>query len=157
MSETYNTLRNNAFTFNLLRLPDTVFRIVSIDVPDVSNQPSEIPTRHGMLEEPGSVLLFSELTLRFIVDENLKNYEELFNWLTQQKFASEYVPTSKEQFLVSDGTLTTLNNSSVANRTFSFKNMFPISLSGFQFATTSGNSEPIECTVSFKFDYFDLK
>ena len=155
MSEQYNTLRSNAFAFQILRIPDTVFRVTSIDFPDVSVGVNSTSVSGAEMHSPGQKVEFSEMTVKFIVDENLANYEEIYNWLTQQQFNTSYVPDStKTALLMSDGTLTTLNNASVANRSFFFRDMFPTFLSGFQLSTSG--SEQIECSVSFKFGYFTL-
>jgi len=157
MSEHYNTLRSNGFTFALLRLPDTVFRVVNLEMPDITISPAQSAYPTGSQYFPGGATEYGELTLRFIIDEDLKNYTELFNWITQQTFATNYAPKDKEQFLVSDGALTTLNNASVANKTFFFHDLFPISLSGWQFETNVSEPAPVECTATFKFSYFELK
>jgi len=157
MSEHYNTLRSNGFTFALLRLPDTVFRVVNLEMPEISITPVSSAYPAGTQYFPGGDIEFGELTLRFIVDEDLKNYIELYNWITQQRFGSEYIPKQKEELLTSDGTLTTLNNSSVANKTFFFHDLFPISLGGWQFETNVSEPTPVECSASFKFSYFELK
>lgn len=158
MTDQYNTLKSNGFVFAILRLPETVFRLVQLELPSVSvdaasTQFSEIETFF-----PGSQISFDTFTFRFIVGEDLKNYNELYNWMSQQKFRSDFIPTKTEEtFLVSDATLTTLNNSNVANRTFFFYDMFPVSLSGITFETNVSEPTPVECTASFKYSHFELR
>jgi hypothetical protein len=158
MSDQYNNLRSNGFVFALERLPDTAFRIIQVEMPSIEIQPVETPTRTGDQYFPGSEITFSEMTLRFIIDEDMKNYIELYNWITQQRYTTDFIPTKTQEILmVSDGTLTMLNNSNVANKTFYFHDMFPISLSGMTFETNISEPSIVECTVNFKFSYFHLK
>ena len=157
----YDFLKNNGFTFSLERLPQTMFRVVACDVPAIS-----IPAPVGGF--PGATQYFSgtneefdELSMSFLVDDDLKNYEEIYRWITQQKFAvrkKEFTPKNEvESFLYSDGTLVTMNNASNPNRVFSFKNLFPVSLGNLHFDTSVTEPQPVTCEVNFRYSYIELK
>lgn len=159
MTETYNYnfLQNNGFLFTLERIPNTTFRVVACDVPSISVPPAQAGYPGATQYFPGNTTEFEELTLDFLVDENLDNYEEIYNWITQQRFCSEYVPTGdKDKLLVSDGTLVTMTNSSNPNRSFHFKAMFPVGLGNLHFDTSVDSPEPITCQATFKYSYFVL-
>jgi hypothetical protein len=154
----YNNLLSNGFTFTLARLPQTAFRVTECQIPSVMVPPPETSWPTGTDYQPGSVTEFEALTLTFIVDEGLKNYEEIFNWITQQRFAEKYQPKNiTEESLVSDGILLTMNNNSVPTRSFSFKNLFPVSLGSLNFDTKASEPMPVTCQVEFRFSYFTLK
>lgn len=156
----FNLLQTNSFTFNLLRSKETTFRVTSCSVPAVSVPPAEDGYGGGTQYFPGTFNEFDPVTLRFIVDEDLKNYEEIYRWITQQRYAigSDYIPKDEsDKLLVSDGVLTTLTNNSRPNRAFYFKDMFPVELGSIDFDTTSGTTEPVTCSVTFRYSYFTLK
>jgi len=154
----YNTLSSNAFTFTINRLPQTVFRVVSINLPGINVSPVESGQPEGDQYFPGSSNNFEELQMTFIVDENLLNYEELYNWITQQRYITEYkAKNTEEALLTSDGVFVTMTNSSVPNRVFTFRDMFPISLSSLNFDTRESNPDPVTCQVSFKYSYFTFQ
>lgn len=154
----YNSLNNNSFTFILNRIPKIAFRIVSINLPDISISPPTGPNPMGVQYFPGSAPDFGSLRMTFVVDENLLNYEELYRWINQQIFSKVYAPkTTEERFLVSDGTLVSLTNASNPNRTIIFKDMFPISLGSIEFDTRDSSVSPVMCTAEFKFSYFILE
>lgn len=157
-SHDYNFLENNKFTFSMERLPETMFRVISIDLPAI-NVPAPDAGYPGATQYfPGTFTEFDELTLRFIVDENLKNYGELYDWITQQRFAEHYIPKNDTEIkLVSDGSLHTMTNASNPNRVFHFKDLFPISLGSLSFDTTINSPEAVVCQAVFKFSYFVLK
>jgi hypothetical protein len=160
MSETYtnNFLQNNGFIFSLTRIPQTTFRCTEIDIPSLSVSPAEAAYSPGMQYFPGSANEFGELSVTFLVDENLANYEELYRWITQQRFGENLKPKNEtEKLLVSDGAVMTMTNSSNSNRTFYFKDLFPTSLGGIHFDTTVTQPEPVICQVSFRFSYFELR
>lgn len=155
----YNTINSNAFTFTITRLPETMFRVVQVNLPSINVVPAPAP--HPMLAQefqPGSATDFEELQMTFIVDENLFNYEELYNWITQQRYGEYYAPkNTNEKSLVSDGSLVTMTNASNPNRVFRFKNIFPIDLGSLQFDTRDSTPEPLTCQVTFKYSYFTLQ
>lgn len=155
----YNFLQNNAFIFTLPRLGETSFRVISLEFPEIVVPPAQGGTTGSTQYHPGTFNEFGDLSLEFIVDENMLNYEELYRWITQLRFpGTEFTPkTDFEVPLVADGVLVTLTNSSQPNRVFMFKDMFPIALSGFKFVTTEDNVDNIICTATFKFSYFTLK
>lgn len=154
---TYNYLNNNGFLFRLERIPQTTFRVVSCDLPSISVAPANTDYTPGMQYFPGSAAEFDLLAMEFLVDENLENYEEIYRWITQQRFAEKLVPKNDTEIkLVSDGTLVTMTNASNPNRVFSFKDMFPIALGGMRFDTSVDTVTPITCQVTFRYSYFTL-
>lgn len=158
MNQNYNFLQNNAFTFVLSRIPETMFRIVECSLPAISIPSATQDTPAYLQPWPGSALSFEDFTCRFIVDEDLKNYEEIYNWITQQRFCSDFKPTRDlERNLTSDGTLITMTNASTPNRAFLFKDMFPVNLDSIDFDTTVDAPQPVVCQVTFKFSHFVLK
>ena len=153
----YNMLKSNSFQFNIDRMPETTFRIVSINLPDISVPAPMAPSAASSQWFPGSTSEFSQLVLVFLVDENLKNYEEIYRWITQQRYnvAGDFqAKNTTESNLVSDGTMLTLDNASNPNRVIKFYDLFPTSLSGLDFNTRSTDPTPVECTATFYFSRF---
>jgi len=155
----YNFLQNNGFTFVLDRIPQTIFRVTACDVPSLSVPSPEQASGRSVQHFPGTANEFDQLTMEFMVDENLENYEELFRWITQNRFTEQEfkLKSEKEIGLVSDGVLVTMSNASNPNRSFYFKDLFPISLGNLHFDTTVSQPEPVTCTVSFQYSYFELR
>ena len=153
----YNSLKSNAFNFTLNRLPNTSFHVVQCNIPSIMVPPPEQGHPQAPQYFPGSATEYTSFNMSFIVDENLSNYEEIYNWIMQQRFAEPYTATTTEnRFLVSDGILVTLTNSSNKNRTFMFRDMFPISVSEINFDTRDSIIEPVICSVEFRFSEFSL-
>lgn len=156
----FNFLKTNSFTFNLQRLPETIFRCRTAGVPAIT-VPAPQTGGTGPIPQyfPGSATEFEAFSMVFAVDENLKNYEELYLWIVQQRFRRDVdavVPrNSNEELLVSDGFLTTLTNNSNPNRVFKFLDMFPIYLGGLEFDTESTTN--MSCSATFRYSYFKLQ
>jgi hypothetical protein len=158
IQQDYNSLKTNAFNFVLSRIPETAFRVQACNLPSVYiPTPEENPP--GILQSwSGTDSRFEELTIKFVVDENLRNYRELYNWITMQRYAArtnEVAPQFLESELYSDGALITLTNASNPNIVFSFKNLFPISISELSFDTTVPVTQ-ITCQVVFRYSYFTM-
>lgn len=154
----YNALKSNSFQFSIERLPETMFRVIAVNLPNIS-VPAPMATSAASNQWfPGSTSEFAQLDLTFIVDENLKNYEELFRWITQQRYTvgDEFtVKNVTEEKLVSDGTLLTLTNASNPNRVIKFYDMFPTNLSSINFNTQNSDpGAPVECTATFYLSRF---
>lgn len=163
MSETYNYdfLKNNGFLFTLDRIPQLNFRVISFEIPTISIPPVVASFPGMSVPYSGATEEFEDLVLEFIVDDNMLNYEEIYNWITQQKFAvgaDEFTPKNdKEKPFYSDGNLVVMDNASNPNRVFVFKNMFPISLGAIRFNTTVSEPQEVQCSVTFKYTYFEMK
>jgi hypothetical protein len=154
----FNSLSTNAFTFNLLRIPETTFRCTSVEVPSITVPAPDSNSGSSNQWFPGSATEFDEMSVKFIVDENLKNYEEIYHWITQQRYANKDSWKSisdSDKLLVSDGFLTTLTNNSNPNRVFYFKDMFPTAVGSLSFDTE--NPTQVTCYVNFRFSYFELR
>jgi hypothetical protein len=158
IQQDYNALKSNAFNFVLSRIPETAFRVTACNLPSIYiPTPEEQPP--GILQSwSGTDSRFEELTIKFIVDENMRNYRELYNWITMQRYAARtnvVAPQFLEADLYSDGALITLTNASNPNIVFSFKNMFPVSIGELSFDTTDTVTQ-ISCQVVFRYSYFTM-
>jgi len=153
----YNTLKSNSFQFSIERIPETIFRTTAISLPSISVPAPMVSSAASNQWFPGSTSEFSPLDITFIVDENLKNYEEIYRWITQQRYSigDEFTPKNfTEDKLVSDAVLLTLTNASNPNRIIKFYDLFPTSLSNITFTTQSAEPTPVECTATFYYSRF---
>jgi hypothetical protein len=79
--ENRNFLSPTGFKFSLKRTPKVAFFCNSANIPDITLGIAVQPTYLKDIELPGDKLIFGDLTLRFLVDEDLKNYLEIQNWM----------------------------------------------------------------------------
>jgi hypothetical protein len=123
------------------------------------------------IELPGDKLIFGDLTLRFLVDEDLKNYLEIQNWMrglgypeslqeiyTFQKTGNinAKLDSQRQLGLFSDGTLQVLTNSSIPNFQVAFKDLFPYSLGTLSFDATATDVQYFTADVSFKYTIYNI-
>ena len=150
MTTQYNYLPTNTFTFVLGRLPAATFYAQRMELPSISANYPDLPFPGANQPVFSDKLTYSDLSITFIVDENMLNYIELFKWLQQQKAYTSFVPTDSEP-QYSDGHLSIMTSSSNQNKVVKFKKMFPVSLSEIQFDTTQTETQYATCTAAFKF------
>ncbi len=168
--ENRNFLSPTGFKFVLNRSPKVAFFCNQANIPDlflgVASQPNylrDIPT-------PGDKIEFGDLSLRFLVDENLENFMEIQNWirglgypesvqefrdleaegLTQGRYVQD------KQNIYSDGTLQVLNSNLVANFNVNFKDLFPYSLTTLTFDATDTDIQYFTADVSFKYTSYNI-
>ena len=128
------------------RLPKTTWFCTAANVPGINLVEAQYPTPLHDLYLIGDKLTFENLTITFIVDEELENYRELWNWLVgmgaPQKY-SQWVDELKkgdgnvvqkgenysDSNFYSDATLLVYNSKNIPKVNVNFKNMFPTSLS----------------------------
>ena len=115
---------------------------------------------------------FGDLSLRFLVDEDLKNYMEIQKWMRGlgfpeslqefddfEKAGKNRLPKRYAQFgdqIYSDGTLQILSSNLVAKFNVNFTELFPYSLSTLAFDATDTDIEYFTAEVSFKYTMYNL-
>ncbi len=81
------------FKFNIHQLQKVEFFCTAANVPAINLGEAIFPTPYKQIPVMGDTLTYDNLSISFIVDENLENYIELHEWLTAIGF-----PKDREQF-----------------------------------------------------------
>ena len=76
-----NFLSPVGFKFALKRSPAVAFFCNEANIPSMDLGVAEQPTYLKNIPTPGDKIQFGDLNLRFLVDEDLKNYMEIQNWI----------------------------------------------------------------------------
>ena len=168
--ENRNFLAPTGFQFNLKRSPKVAFFCNEANIPDLnlgvavqSNYLRDIPT-------PGDKIEFGDLSLRFLVDENLENYLELQDWIrglgypeSVQEFRDlaadgivkgAYV--KDRQNIYSDGTLQILSSNLVPKFNVNFRDLFPTSLTTLTFDATDTDIQYFTANAEFKYTSYEI-
>jgi phosphoribosyl 1,2-cyclic phosphodiesterase len=142
------------------RFKNIEFFAQTVQHPTISIPAVDVPFRRTIVAEPGNTATFSELNIDVIIDEEMKVYEEIYNWMTsmlsynvQPELANNRTPDFKLSY---DMTLSILTSQNNANRRIRYKDAFPTSLGGIQFTSSTGDIQYIVMPVSFSFSTFEL-
>ena len=168
--ENRNFLSPTGFRFVLRRSPKVAFFCNQVNIPAMTLGVTEQATYLKNIPVPGDRIEFGDLTLRFLVDEDLKNYMEIQNWIRGLGFPvslSEFDRLDKEgeifgryagdqDKIYSDGTLSILTNNLVPKYQVFFKDLFPYDLSTLTFDATQTDQEYFTADVSFKYTIYTI-
>jgi len=114
-------------------------------------------------------LTYGDLTLRFLIDEDMENYMAIHNWLTGLGFpettqdykdllSNEDDVTQPEdpKRAFSDGSLTILNSNYRTNAIVKFKDLFPTSLTSLEFDTSATDIQYFTADATFKYTIYNI-
>ena len=79
------------FKFNIIKLPKVEYFCTAVNVPGISLGFVSQQTPMKDIPLPGEKLTYQDLTMTFLVDENLQNYQEIHGWLVGLGFPEGYV------------------------------------------------------------------
>ena len=164
-----NFLSPVGFQFTLQKKPKIDFFCNSANIPGINLGVAMQPTPLKAIPIPGETLTYDDLTLRFMVDEDMENYLEVWNWLNQfgfprdwgqyQQLLNEDENSKGKQTSISgmsDGTLLVYNSNYNVNLKVNYKDLFPVSLSSIQFDTTPTEINYASAEVVFKYTIYDI-
>jgi len=168
--ENRNFLSPTGFRFVLRRSPKVAFFCNQANVPSMTLGIAEQPTYLKNIPVPGDKIEFGDLTLRFLVDEDLKNYMEIQKWIRGLGYPEkltefEELDKAGEVFgrfagdqdqIYSDGTLSVLTNNLIPKYQIFFKDLFPYDLSTLSFDATQTDQEYFTADVSFKYTIYTI-
>lgn len=153
-----NGLLATHFQFELRRITTTTFFCQSVNMPGLRLTPTEQPTVFNNIRRPAGKLVPDNLSLTFMVDENLKNWREIYDWLqacSDERDFTKY--TEPDQHLNSEGILFILDSNNQPRFRVTFNNLFPTSLGGLSFQTGQMGSAFQYCTAQFAYTTFDIR
>ena len=161
-----NFLSGVAFKFNLAKFPKVDFFSNSARIPELNLELTSQPSYLKTIDVPGERLTYGDLTLRFLVDENMENYISVYNWLKGLGFPEstkefkelttdrDGIRDPKEAFC--DGTLRILNSNYREVAQVKFKDLFPTSLTSLDFDATNTDVQYFTAEASFKYTIYNL-
>ena len=161
-----NFLSGIGFKFNLGKYPKVDFFCNTARIPEITLDTTTQPSYLKNIDVPGEKISYGDLTIQFLVDENMENYKIVHDWITGLGFpetAQQFIDKTtdrdglrdmKEQF--ADGTLRILNSNFNEVAKVKFLDMFPVSLSSLDFDATSTDVNYFTAQASFKYTVYQL-
>jgi hypothetical protein len=168
-------LKPNGFKFQIHNLPNVSYFCQAANIPAIQIGAPEFQTPLSNIPVPGDKLTYGDLVIRFLVQENMSNYLELYNWLVGLGF-----PESREQYknwneaqryrfpAISDKRLGALGNFSDAdffildsdnnpNVKITYYDVFPVSLEGLDFDISTGRADYLIGIAAFKYRHYTVE
>jgi hypothetical protein len=160
----YNTsfLQTSKFTFVIPELPFAKYFCQSVNLPGVSTSAAEIETPFSKMKLHGDKLVYGPLEISFLVDEDIRVWEETYDWIRSLTFPHEFDEykrrgIKKVETNYHDGVLTILNNANLENVRIIYNHLHPIGLTGIQFQSTENADLIMTATATFAYDTFKIE
>ena len=170
--ENRNFLSPTGFKFLLKRSPQVAFFCNQANIPSMDMGTAVQTTYLRDIDLPGDKVQFGDLTIRFLVDEDLGNYMEIQKWirglgypesgkdiLDLQKLGPGDIGGRYDREglnIYSDATLQILSNNLVPKFQVFFSDVFPTSLSTVTFDATDTDIEYFTAEVTFKYTMYNI-
>ena len=161
-----NFLAPVGFKFTLAKYPKVSFFSNSARIPELSLGTAIQASYLKDIDVPGEKLTFGDLTVRFLVDENLKNYMAVHNWLkgigfpeTPQQFKDQTTDSDglrDEKEVFSDGSLHILNSNFQDVAIVKFNDLFPVGLTSLEFDATETDINYFTAEVVMRYTVYSI-
>ena len=171
------------FRFLINQLPKVQYFTVSASVPGLTLGDATYATPLKDIPLPGEKITYDDLTINFIVDENLENYIEIHNWLTSLGFPKDrsqfktfrestsnlknatvgtstdigdVKPSTPDSPMFSDCVLTILSNKNNPVAECRFADCFPTSLGALEYSQNQTDVDYLTVDVTFKYKIYEI-
>ena len=161
-----NFLAPVGFKFTLAKYPKVSFFSNSARIPELSLGTAVQPSYLKDIDIPGEKLTYGDLTIRFLVDENMENYMAVHNWLkgvgfpeTPQQFKDQTTDSDgirDEKGVFSDGSLHILNSNFQNVAIVKFRDLFPVGLTSLEFDATETDINYFTAEVVMRYTVYNI-
>ena len=161
-----NYLSNISFRLTMQDAPNLTWFCQSVNVPGVSIDAIDVQTPYLNIPHAGAKVTFEELSVRFIVDEHLKNWMEIYVRIIALGLAeggeNYRLLKAKSDLTQRGGTvstlvLTVLTSAMNPQMEFHFYEAFPTSISALEFDSAATDLEYFTATVGFRYTNYEIK
>lgn len=170
-----NFLSPLGFKFIIKKTPNVNYFVQTCSLPSITLNRVDVGTPFVKIPFAGDHLDFGELSINFKVDEDLKNYMEIYNWLIGIGFPDNFdqykaidyqrknttntgtVDRMTGAGVYSDATLTILSSHRNPIHSITFQDAFPTSLGELEFSATNSDVDYLTCTATFAYRKYAIE
>ena len=167
-----NYLSPVGFKLVISKIPKVDFLCQAANIPAISMGTAVQPTYLKDIPVPGDKVVYDDLTVRFIIDENMENYLSLNSWivglgqpesLAQYRQLEDIGPkqiqrgnTDPRYIEFSDATLQILSSNFKPNININFTDIFPVSVTTLEFDASQRDYSYFTCEATFKYTLYTI-
>jgi hypothetical protein len=165
LSTNSNLLQPNKFRLVLGNFPNVVYRCTAVELPGITLGRIEQTSPFAVRPIPGDKLIYDDLELTFQVDEDLKNWLEIHNWMRAIGKPKDFRERRKVQpnplnaqtgQVYSDATVIVLSPKNNPLYSIEYKACWPSRLTPIRWAADTDANEIIVATVTLPYIYYDI-
>ena len=156
-----NFIQETKFTFLIPNLPFATYYCQTVMLPGITTSEVMVPSPLSEMYRHGDKLVFEPLVITFLIDEDMRVWEETYKWLVSltaprdfKEYANKFSVAPDKYY---DGVLFTNTNSNLPNLKFKFINCHPVALGGIQYNSAGSADVVPTADVTFRFDTFSIE
>ena len=155
---TNNYLATNFFKLEIDSFPTVTYFCQSVNLPSLTASVVEVPVAgFGLpIKSPVGRYSYENMSASFLVDENMENWLEVYNWMSEMRAFDTDCATKPYDSLFSNATLQIMDGSYTPIKTVTLEEIFPVGISGVQFSTVVVDTEPVIATATFAFTKYTI-
>lgn len=123
-------------------------------LPDVSVEEAPLNFKQINVGRAGDKINFGTFEISYLIDEDLLNYKEIFDWMKSLVETKHSTATSSDHYR--DMTLTVMNSANNVTKQIKFVDAYPTSLSSIPFDITTTDVEYLTAVASFRYSYYQF-
>ena len=162
-------LKPNSFRFQIAKLPNITYTCQSANLPPLQLGAAIQASPFVDIPHPGDKINFGDFTIRFLINEDMSNYKELYDWIVSMGVPSRgeqwgYLGNrasafnaEKYQSNFSDASLIILNSNNNPVVKLNFQDLFPVSIEGLDFDLTTAGMEYFIGIAAFRYKLFTIE
>jgi len=169
----YDYLKPNSYRMIFHNIPKVSYFCQTATIPGVNLGSATQPTKFLDVPVVGDKLVYDPVTIQFIIDAEMKNWQELHTWITgigfpndhqefndlrasgtQKSLSQKLTKLNEESGVYADATLTILTAKSNPYMTVTFSDIYPIALSAIQMDATITEVNYLTCNATFMYKAF---
>lgn len=167
--ENINPLQSNGFMFSIVKLPEIKYFCQEVTLPNLDAPAAEMGTPLVNTPIPGEKLSFGDLSITFLIDEQMKNYIALHDWMIGLGFPkshaqyTNFVGSRLDELVLSelsagysDAVLQVLDSSNNPSRSIQFVDVFPTALNQITLTSTTTDTQYLAATATFQYTYYQF-
>lgn len=159
---TYNQLEAKSIQLIIERTPNVNYFCTSASVPGITATAARQPSPFVDVKVTGDKLVFQPLIVNCIIDEDMRNWQEIFDWLVSYGHPTDFNEyrdnsvTRNNQYLTkkSGATLLIPNNKYNNYHEYQFVDLFPIDISDVVFDVQISETPISIMTLTFEYSYY---
>lgn len=146
----YNNAIPANFKIAIPKVPELEFFALSTNVPTTSLGPIEVNWQDTRIRVPDNKYIWDDITVQFILDENLYAYELIKEWQRAVRDKEFWQKGILDIFIIP------LDSNKVIEYKFSYEGAWPNMVGGWQYTSNSSISDVITFDVTFSYQNYSI-
>ena len=138
------------YTFSLRRSPNFTYFVQGVQLPELGGDALEANYIFGpKYKAPAAGAKWSNFTVTYLLSENMMNYYEIIQWMREASAYRTFDGVKPISEVFDEAYLIFHTNKKVPYQKITFRNIFPVELSGLEFAYSDTENKPMTATCKF--------